>query len=89
VAQVHVSVMGSPSDEALCFRAIQHATGHIQSVVAREVHARQCPQLRFKLDASLKGSAEVVELIEREMDKLRPCQESGAAGDAGREPEAT
>ncbi len=71
-AKVHISVMGSEGDQEETMAALAHAAGHITSMVARELHIRQCPRLRFVSDVSLKRAAEIMRVIDenaREMER--------------------
>lgn len=70
VATVYVTVMGEEVRGRLCLKALQHAAGHLQSALARQVTMRQCPRLHFILDESLKHEFEVLQLIDREMAAL-------------------
>jgi len=65
-ADVHVSVMGTPSEQRTTMRGLQSARGMIQSMVAKGLATRTCPILRFHLDESLKKGIETV----RELDRL-------------------
>src|SRR5258706_9804132 len=53
-ADVHVSVMGSESDQRTTLRGLQSARGMVQTMVARDLSTRNCPTLRFHLDDSIK-----------------------------------
>lgn len=77
VARVYVSVMGTEAEGLASLGALRRATGRIQSAVAHEIHARQCPRLRFALDDSLKRAFRTVQIIDREMARL----ERGPASD--------
>jgi ribosome-binding factor A len=75
LAKVYVSVMGSPSEQRRTMQALQHAAGHVQRLLAQRLETRQCPQVRFVVDASLKVAAETMRLL----------RESGAASTADAE----
>lgn len=69
-ARVYVSVVGDETAGRLSLSALVHATGHIQTALARQLTLRQCPRLRFVLDESLKKSFELIQMIDREMAAL-------------------
>ncbi|HEY3244768.1 MAG TPA: 30S ribosome-binding factor RbfA [Phycisphaerae bacterium] len=70
LARVYVSVMGTPGEQRRTFRALQHAAGHVQRLLARQLQTRQCPEVRFVLDPSLKVAAQTMQML----------KESGAGG---------
>ncbi len=69
-AKVYVSVMGDETAARLSLSGLVHATGHIQTALARQLTLRQCPRLHFVNDESLKKSFELIQMIEREMAAL-------------------
>jgi ribosome-binding factor A len=65
-SRVFLSVLGvEQKQQELSIEAIQHASGFIQSRLARVLHTRTCPVLRFILDDSLKKGFEVLQLIDK------------------------
>lgn len=62
-AKVYVSVMGSEKEQQLTMHGLRHATGFIQSKLARRLQTRFTPQLRFEIDEGIKKSIEVTRLI--------------------------
>jgi len=77
VADVYVSVMGSPAEERRTLAGLAHARGHLQTLVARNLRIRTCPELRFHADASIKRGMETIRIIEETMARSRP--EAGPA----------
>src|SRR3954451_10124909 len=63
-ATVHVSVMGTPGEQELALRGLNHAAGFLQSRVAARLQTRFTPILSFKRDDSVKKSIEISRLIE-------------------------
>jgi len=64
VAKVHVSVMGSDTEQRSTMRALDHAKGHIQRGLARGISVRHCPEIRFVADQSIKRAAEIIRIID-------------------------
>src|SRR5207302_11366117 len=58
-AKVYVSVMGTPAEQKLTLRALQHAAGFVQSKLADRLQTRFTPVLRFVLDEGVKNSIEI------------------------------
>jgi ribosome-binding factor A len=63
-ATVHVSIMGTESEQNLAMRGLQHATGFLQAKVAARLQTRFTPVLAFKRDDSVKKSFEITRLID-------------------------
>lgn len=61
-AKVHVSILPE-HHTSLTMLGLRHATGHIQSRVAKVVTSRRMPRLRFVLDESLKKQARLESAI--------------------------
>ena len=63
-ARVYLSVLGvDDRGQQLCLHGIEHAGGHIQARLARQMATKVCPILRFFLDDSLKKTVEILQLI--------------------------
>lgn len=69
-ARIFVSVVGDEKTGKLSIRALQHAAGHMQSVLAKQIRVRQIPKVLFTLDESLKRGFEIVQLIDQQMAEL-------------------
>jgi ribosome-binding factor A len=63
-ATVHVSIMGTESEQNLAMRGLQHASGFLQAKVAARLQTRFTPVLAFKRDDSVKKSFEITRLID-------------------------
>jgi len=87
IATVLVSVAGSEADERKTLRALQHARGHLQKLVGQNLQLRRCPELRIRVDKSVRKVRETLRLIEAnraESDgdvQLAPSQKTGGEQD--------
>ena len=83
IAKVFVSVLGSDAECRRTFAGLEHAVGHIQRILAQRLQVRHCPQIRLRLDESLKRSAETIAMI----DKLSDQREApgGTGHDTGQD----
>jgi len=64
-AEVFLSIMGqSAAKQKTAFTAIQHAAGHIQTLMGDYVKSRFCPHLSFHIDDRLKKTMETLRIIE-------------------------
>jgi len=63
-ATVYLTVQGDSAAERRTLAAIQHAAGFIQRAVARELTMRHCPELRFRIDESVKGVLRTMAILE-------------------------
>ena len=70
---VFLSVFGVDETAGkLTFKAIQHAVGHIQAVLGKDLPGRVCPHLRFELDTKTKKTMEVLHLIDQASREYNP-----------------
>ena len=78
--KVYFSVLGDEKDASLCLHGLNSARGFLQSRVAARVKTRYTPILKFVLDAALKHSHDVSQLLES-VEGRQPSanQESQAA----------
>jgi ribosome-binding factor A len=74
-AKVYVSVMGTPSEQKLCMHGLRHASGYLQSKLAKRLETRFTPVVQFVLDEGVKKSIEVSRLIN---EALAPVKTAGA-----------
>lgn len=83
---VYLSVMGvEPTQEALTFRAIQHAHGFIQGHLADRMATKVCPSLRFQLDESFKERMRTMEILEDLSAKQEDTAQTGVDDEAAGE----
>ena len=78
-AKVHVSIMGSETQQKLSLRGLQNAAGYLQAKIASRVEMRYTPRLTFVLDQGVKKSIEVAEILKRVLpqeDEPVPEQEA-------------
>ena len=73
-AKVHVSIAGPPPVQRKTLRALQHAAGHIQQLLARQVELRFTPVLVFLLDTKYKKTLETLSIIHSVTEQLREEQ---------------
>ena len=83
-ATVHVSIMGTESEQNLAMRGLQHATGFLQAKVAARLQTRFTPVLAFKRDDSVKKSFEITRLIDETIAADRKLDPAAAIDPPGR-----
>ena len=64
-AVIYYSVVGSDADKSKTAHALEHATGYVQSQIARAMHTRVTPQVRFEYDRGVESSIRVSEILHR------------------------
>jgi ribosome-binding factor A len=69
-AKVHVSIMGTETEQHLCLRGLQSAAGFLQSKLAANIDMRYTPRLQFVIDQGVKRSIEVMRILQQ----LRPAE---------------
>ena len=82
-AHVYLSIFGAAGAEKKTFSAIQHAVGHIQSLLGQRVASRFCPHLTFYMDDRLKRSAETMKVINEVIDEMPDILEETNQDDIG------
>ncbi len=78
-AKVHVSVMGTDTEQNLCLHGLQSAAGFLQSRVAERIDMRYTPRLQFLLDQGVKRSIEIATILR----EVLPDDADGGAGEPG------
>jgi ribosome-binding factor A len=73
-AKVFVSIMGSPKEQQLCLHGLRHASGFVQSKLARRLQTRFTPVIQFVLDEGVKKSIEMTRLINEALAESAPKQ---------------
>jgi len=62
-ATVHVSVMGSPTQQQLALRGLTSSAGFLQAQIADRIDTRYVPRLSFELDGGVKHSIEIARVL--------------------------
>src|SRR6478735_2615881 len=62
-AKVYVSIMGSEGEQKLTMHGLRHATGFVQSKLAKRLQTRFTPIVQFVVDDGVKKSLEMTRLI--------------------------
>jgi len=63
VAEIGISVLGSPVEEKKTLAGIKSATGYIQHRVGKAVRMRTTPRIEFYLDTSVSDGVRMVSLL--------------------------
>ncbi len=79
-AKVYVSVMGTEGEQRAALRALQHASGHIQELMMREIELRNTPRLSFELDAQFKKTIQTLAILQQVGEELRRKDEQRGGG---------
>ena len=65
VADVYVTVMGSPGHQRAALNALRHSAGLMRSLLTKALSIRQTPFLKFHIDEAAKKEIEVLELLHK------------------------
>ncbi len=82
IAEVYVTVMGTPGQQTAALNALKHSAGMMRTRLTKDLSLRQAPFLKFHLDEDLKKELEVMELLDQvarenaELDRKR-AEQSG------------
>ena len=86
VADVYVTVMGSPGHQRAALNALRHSAGLMRSLLTKALSIRQTPFLKFHLDEAAKKEIEVLELLHK-ISQENAEKEGGSHADDEREKE--
>lgn len=64
-AKVYVSILANNEKASETFKALQGASGHIRSLLAKAIQLRTVPELRFVYDDSIVRGQHLSQLIEQ------------------------
>jgi ribosome-binding factor A len=77
IADVYVTVMGTPGQQTAALNALKHSAGMMRTKLTKALSIRQAPYLRFQFDEGLKKELEVLDLLDKvakenaELDRRR------------------
>lgn len=93
MADVFVTIMGTPGQQTAALNALKHSAGLMRSRLTKALSVRVTPFLRFQIDEDLKKELELLNVLDQvsrenaELDRKRAeaaaaAAEPGAGGDA-------
>ena len=80
VADVYISVMGTPGQQTAALNALKHSAGMMRTKLTKILSMRVSPYLKFHMDENLKKELEMMELLRKvaeenaEIDRKRAAQ---------------
>jgi len=80
LADVYVTVMGTPGQQTAALNALKHSAGVMRTKLTKVLSIRVAPFLRFQLDEDLKKELAVLDLLDKvakeneEIDRRRAEQ---------------
>ena len=84
-AKVHVSVMGSDSEQQLTLHGLQSSAGFLQKKIANRIDTRYTPRLEFVLDEGVKKSIEIARILKEVLpEESAAVNASGTAASSDR-----
>ena len=78
IADVYVTVMGTPGHQQAALNALKHSAGMMRSRLTKALTLRQAPYLKFHLDEQLKKEMAVLDLL-RKVEEERQAQQPDAS----------
>src|SRR5947208_8850166 len=81
VADVFITVMGTPGQQTAALNALKHSAGMMRLLLTKKMTLRIAPFLKFHIDEDLKKDLELQELLQRvhdenvELDRKRAEQD--------------
>lgn len=77
VADVYVSIMGTPGQQTAALNALKHSAGLMRTRLTKQLTLRIAPYLKFHIDENLRKELEMMELLDKvaqenaELDRRR------------------
>jgi ribosome-binding factor A len=77
IADVYVTVMGSPGQQQAALNALRHSSGLMRTRLTKSLTLRVAPYIKFHLDENLKKELEMMDLLRKiseenaELDRKR------------------
>ena len=65
VANVFVSIMGTPGAQTAALNALKHSAGMMRTKLAKMLTIRQMPFINFQIDEGMKKEIEMLELLHK------------------------
>lgn len=91
VADVYVTVMGTPGHQNAALNALRHSAGLMRTRLTKALTLRVAPYIKFHLDEDLKKELAMMELLDqvhKENEELDRKRAEAAAAEAGLPPGA-
>lgn len=88
-AKVHVSIMGSDSQQKLCLHGLRSSAGYLQSRISDRIDTRYTPRLQFVIDEGVKKSLAISKMLHELLpDTNSAADPEPAAEMAGDDPDS-
>jgi ribosome-binding factor A len=84
-AKVYISTMGTEPQQQLALRAVRHASGRLQGLMAQRMSLRNTPILSFEIDKEFKKTLQTLDIIQRAMDEIQQKEQARLAASGGQE----
>jgi len=80
VADVYVTIMGTPGKQTAALNALRHSAGAMRTKINKSLSLRQTPFIKFHIDEKLKKELETLELLEKVRRENEELDRQRAAG---------
>ena len=87
IADVYITVMGTPGQQSAALNALKHSAGMIRTKLTKEISIRQTPFIRFHMDEDLKKELEMMELLDKVARENAELDRKRAEAAAAQQPE--
>src|SRR5690242_21860630 len=80
VADVYVTVMGTPGQQNAALNALKHSAGMMRTKLTKSLSLRVAPFIKFHLDENLKKELEMMDLLRKVEDENAELDRKRAGG---------
>jgi len=86
IADVYVTIMGTPGQQKAALNALKHSAGMMRGRLMKSLSLRIAPYINFHIDENLKKELEVLELIRKANEEIAEAERKRAEAAAAQEP---
>ncbi len=79
VCDIYYTVLGDEKEKNLTAHMLEHAKGFVRRAVAKVLHTRKVPEIRFRYDDSVEGVLRLDKIIDEAAREARELEGEGNA----------
>src|SRR5688572_27046919 len=80
IADVYVTIMGTPGEQTAALNALKHSAGLMRGRLTRSLSLRVAPYIKFHLDENVKKEIEMQELLQKVHDENEELDRKRSGG---------
>ncbi len=81
VADVYVTIMGTPGQQTAALNALKHSAGMMRTKLTQNLSMRIAPFLKFHIDENIKREIEMLDILQKVADENAEADRKRAASE--------